>query len=120
MACTPRPQGTGGSGECAHVAESFQFAARGDIFATGVSLPEMSGANRLIEARNKEIAEKLAAAPPQAVQSTKRALNMHMKRAIAGVLEYALASEYQSFDTPEHQAIVNGFVERSKARAAKA
>jgi enoyl-CoA hydratase len=66
------------------------------------------------------LAEKLAAAPPQAVQSTKRALNMHMKRAIAGVLEFALASEYQSFDTPEHQAIVRGFVERSKARAGQA
>lgn len=42
-------------------ATEARFAARGDIFATGVSLPEMSGANRLIEARNKEIAEKLAA-----------------------------------------------------------
>ncbi len=63
------------------------------------------------------MAEKLAAAPPQAVQTTKRALNMHMKRAMAGVVEYALASEQQSFDTPEHRAIVNGFVERSKARA---
>jgi enoyl-CoA hydratase len=65
------------------------------------------------------LAEKLAGQPPQAVQSTKRALNMHMKRAVAGVLEFALASEYQSFDTPEHRAIVTGFVERSKARAAK-
>jgi enoyl-CoA hydratase len=50
------------------------------------------------------LAEKLAAQPPQAVQSTKRALNMHMKRAVAGVLEYALSEEYASFDTPEHQA----------------
>jgi enoyl-CoA hydratase len=65
------------------------------------------------------LAEKLAAQPPQAVQTTKQALNMHMKRAIAGVLEYAASSEYQSFDTPEHRAIVNGFVERSKARAAR-
>jgi len=66
-----------------------------------------------------KLTEPLSAAPPQAVQSTKRALNMHMKRAVAGVLEFALASEYQSFDTPEHRAIVNGFVERSRARAAK-
>jgi enoyl-CoA hydratase len=64
------------------------------------------------------VAEKLAAQPPQAVQSTKRALNMHMKRAIAGVLEYALAEEFASFDTPEHQELVRGFLERSKARAA--
>lgn len=64
------------------------------------------------------VAEQLAAQPPQAVQSTKRALNMHMKRAIAGVLEYALAEEFASFDTPEHQDLVRGFLERSKARAA--
>ena len=63
-------------------------------------------------------AEKLAAQPPQAVQSTKRALNMHIKRAIAGVLEYALTEEYTSFDTPEHQALVRGFLDRSAARAA--
>jgi regulator of RNase E activity RraA len=36
-------------------------ASRGDIFATGVSLPEMSGANKLIKARIKEIDEKLKA-----------------------------------------------------------
>jgi enoyl-CoA hydratase len=66
------------------------------------------------------LAEKLAAQPPQAVQSTKRALNMHLKRAVAGVLEYALGEEFASFDTPEHQNLVRGFLERSKARAAAA
>jgi enoyl-CoA hydratase len=64
------------------------------------------------------VAEKLAAQPPQAVQSTKRALNMHVKRAVAGVLEYALGEEFASFDTAEHQALVRTFLERSRARAA--
>jgi enoyl-CoA hydratase len=64
------------------------------------------------------LARKLAAQPPQAIQSTKRALNMHIKRAVAGVLEYALSEEYASFDTQEHQALVNTFLERSAARAA--
>src|SRR5690606_6341383 len=62
------------------------------------------------------LADKLAAQPPQAVQSTKRALNMHMKRAIAGVLEYALQEEFASFDTPEHQDIVKAFLARSQSR----
>ncbi|WP_024795243.1 enoyl-CoA hydratase/isomerase family protein [Tomitella biformata] len=66
------------------------------------------------------LAAKLAAQPAHAVQTTKRALNMHLKRAVAGVLEYALAEEFASFDTPEHQALVNGFLERSRARAAQA
>jgi enoyl-CoA hydratase len=63
-----------------------------------------------------KVAEKLAAQPPQALQSTKRALNMHVKRAVAGVLEYALSEEFASFDTPEHRALVRGFLDRSKAR----
>ncbi|MEX5636858.1 enoyl-CoA hydratase/isomerase family protein [Parafrankia sp. FMc2] len=65
------------------------------------------------------LAEKLAKQPPQAVQSTKRALNMHIKRAVAGVLEYALAEEFASFDTPEHQELVRKFLARSKAREAE-
>jgi enoyl-CoA hydratase len=66
------------------------------------------------------LATKLAAQPAQAVQTTKRALNMHMKRAVAGVLEYALSEEYASFDTSEHQDLVRAFLERSRARAAAA
>lgn len=65
------------------------------------------------------VAEKLAAQPPQAIQSTKQALNIHIKKAMAGVLEYALAEEYASFDTPEHQELVTGFLDRAKARAAR-
>jgi enoyl-CoA hydratase len=64
------------------------------------------------------LAETLAAQPPQAVQSTKRALNMHVKRAMAGVLEYALMEEFTSFDTPEHQNIVRKFRARATSRAA--
>jgi enoyl-CoA hydratase len=62
------------------------------------------------------LAQRLAGMPPQALQTTKRALNMHVSRAITGVLEYALAAEYHSFDTPEHQAIVKAFLEKSKSR----
>jgi len=63
------------------------------------------------------VAQRIAALPPQAVQSTKRALNMHVKRAIAGVLEYALSEEFDSFETAEHQALITEFLQRSKARA---
>jgi enoyl-CoA hydratase len=66
------------------------------------------------------VAQRIAGLPPQAVQSTKRALNMHIKRAVAGVLEYALSEEFDSFETVEHQTLVTNFLERSKARAAQA
>lgn len=55
------------------------------------------------------VAERLAALPPQAVQSTKRAVNLHVARAAAAVLDYALAAEFQSYDTPEHHAAVAKF-----------
>jgi enoyl-CoA hydratase len=75
-------------------------------------------ANRVVPAGSlmteaMALAARLAAQPPQAVQSTKRALNMHLKRAISGVLEYALAEENLSFDTPEHRAVVARMLERS-------
>ncbi|MBV7707026.1 enoyl-CoA hydratase [Nocardia sp. 852002-20019_SCH5090214] len=63
------------------------------------------------------LAAKFAAQPPQAIQSTKRVLNLHVKRAITGILEYALAEEFQSFDTPEHQAIVDKFLSKTDSKA---
>jgi enoyl-CoA hydratase len=76
-------------------------------------------ANRVVPAGSlmteaMALAARLAAQPPQAVQSTKRAMNMHLKRAISGVLEYALAEENLSFDTPEHRAVVARMLERSQ------
>jgi enoyl-CoA hydratase len=56
------------------------------------------------------VAQRLAALPPQAVQSTKRAVNLHVARAAAAVLDYALAAEFQSYDTPEHKAAVARFL----------
>jgi enoyl-CoA hydratase len=75
-------------------------------------------ANRVVPAESlmaeaMALAARLAAQPPQAVQSTKRALNLHLKRAISGVLEYALAEEFASFDSPEHHAAVARMLERS-------
>jgi len=84
--------------------------------ALGLANRMVPDAKLLDEARL--LAGKLAAQPPHAVQTTKRALNMHVKRAVAGVLEYALAEEFASFDTAEHQTLIRAFLERSQARAA--
>lgn len=58
------------------------------------------------------IAEKLAALPSQALQSTKRAINLHISRGSSAVLDYALAAEFQSYDTPEHHQVVARFLDR--------
>ncbi|MGO9155380.1 enoyl-CoA hydratase/isomerase family protein [Mycobacterium sp.] len=60
------------------------------------------------------LGERLAALPPQAVQSTKFAMNMHLSRAAFGVLEYALAAEHTSFSTPEFKERVTAFLARPK------
>lgn len=55
------------------------------------------------------LANRLAASPPQAIQATKRALNLHLERAMRGVIEYAFAAELDSFSTPEHKEAVDRF-----------
>ena len=46
------------------------------------------------------LAARLAAQPPQALQETKRALNLHLQQSIRAVLPFALMAESASFDTP--------------------
>jgi enoyl-CoA hydratase len=63
------------------------------------------------------LGERLAGLPPQAVRSTKAAMNMHISRAALGVLEYALAAEYTSFTTREFKDRVAAFIARSNNNA---
>lgn len=96
-----------------------EYLLTGDRIPAAVAV-ELGLANHAVPAedllpRAREMATRLAKQPPQALRSTKRALNMHAQRAMAGVLEYALSEEYSSFDQPEHQAIVDGFLARQRA-----
>lgn len=59
------------------------------------------------------LGERLSTLPAQAVQSSKKAMNLHLSRAALGVLEYALTEEYTSFDTVEFERNVAKF--RAKA-----
>lgn len=57
-------------------------------------------------------AHKIAALPPQAVEATKRVLNLHLEHAVLSTLDFALAAENESFDTPELRANVERFLKR--------
>lgn len=77
---------------------------------------ELGLANRVVPtgaglASAVELAERLAALPPMAVQETKRALNLQIERSMAGVVEFALSAESECFGTEDHQAIVRSFQE---------
>lgn len=62
--------------------------------------------------RAREIAHDWAKLPFAALQDTKRALNMHLERAMSGVLEFALASESEHFTSEEHAAWAESFRNR--------
>ena len=44
--------------------------------------------------------------PQQAVESTKRVLNIHLERAVLASLDYALSAEHQSFTTEDFRSII--------------
>jgi len=57
-------------------------------------------------------AHKIASLPRQAVEATKRILNLHLERAVLATLDFALAAETESFDLPELRANVDRFLRR--------
>ena len=60
-------------------------------------------------------AKKIAALPPQAVEATKRVLNLHVERAVLATIDFAMAAETESFDTPELRANVDRFLHPGSA-----
>jgi enoyl-CoA hydratase/carnithine racemase len=57
-------------------------------------------------------AEKLLTLPQQAVEATKRVLNLHVERAVLATIDFAMAAETESFDTPDLRANVDRFLGR--------
>src|SRR5262245_15628017 len=55
-------------------------------------------------------AHKIAALPRQAVEMTKRVLNLHVERSVLATIDFALAAETESFDTPELRANLARFL----------
>ncbi|WP_395106219.1 enoyl-CoA hydratase/isomerase family protein [Actinomadura sp. SCN-SB] len=77
-------------------------------------------ANRTVEpARLQEearaLAHRIAGQPPQAVQETKRAVNLHLQQAANLVLPFALAAEGESFATDD----IRKTIEKFKARESR-
>jgi enoyl-CoA hydratase/carnithine racemase len=52
-------------------------------------------------------AKRIMELPQQAVESTKRVLNIHLERAVLASLDYALSAEHQSFLTEDFRSIVS-------------
>lgn len=63
--------------------------------------------------RAQALAQRLAAAPPFAVQQTKLALNRHLAGPLRFLLTASLAAQSESFLTPELQQTIDDFTARS-------
>src|SRR5205807_1949864 len=57
-------------------------------------------------------AQKIAALPRQAVEATKRVLNLHVERSVLATIDFAMASETESFDTDDLRRKVDKFLGR--------
>lgn len=78
-------------------------------------------ANRVVPAASLldeaiALAQRLAAMPPQSVQDTKRAMNIHLKQAADSVMHFALDAEFVSFGTEEARVRAEQLLARSKSK----
>lgn len=62
--------------------------------------------------RAHALADRLAAQPQQALQDTKRALNIHMSRAVFSVIDFAMAAEAETFALPEFRAFLEAYTSK--------
>ncbi len=60
-------------------------------------------------------ARKIAALPRQAVEATKRVLNLHVERTVLATIDFAMSAETQSFDTSD----LRDNVARFRAKSAR-
>jgi enoyl-CoA hydratase/carnithine racemase len=58
-------------------------------------------------------AHRIASLPRQAVEMTKRVLNLHVERAVLATIDFAMSAETASFDTDDLRANVARFLKRS-------
>ena len=90
-----------------------------EYLLTGDRIPadralELGLANRVVPAADllteaTAFAHRLAEQPPQAVQETKRALNLHVQAMVGRVGPFALSAESESFATDELRRTIESF-----------
>jgi len=61
-------------------------------------------------------ARRIAKLPRQAVEDTKRILNLHLERAVLATLDFALAAEDRTFTSPELRANLDRLLAKQKSK----
>ena len=95
------------------VLRAKEYLFTGDKIPAPVAV-ELGLANRVVPADDlmaeaTALAHRLAAQPPQALQETKRAVNVYLQQAAANILPFALSAEGESFTSDEVRATIEKF-----------
>lgn len=96
-------------------AKEYLFTGERIPAATAV---ELGLANRVVPADSlmdeaMTLARKLCEQPAQALQETKRSLNLHLQHAALMVLPFAISAETESFSSPEIVATIENFKKKA-------
>ena len=93
-----------------------------EYLLTGDRIPAVEAeriglANRVVPADELmdeaiKLAERLAAKPRRALEGTKRTLNLHLTQAMAGILDFAIATESESLDCPDHRKTLAAMLDK--------
>src|SRR5262245_60388128 len=93
-----------------------EYAFTGDRItasrAAGIGLANHVCPDAEVVAAAMAAAHKIAKLPRQAVEATKRVLNLHVERSVLATIDFAMAAETESFDMPELRANVDRFLGR--------
>ncbi|HTR69423.1 MAG TPA: enoyl-CoA hydratase/isomerase family protein [Mycobacteriales bacterium] len=60
-------------------------------------------------------AKRIAKLPQQAVEDTRRVINLHLQRAVVATIDYALSAENRSFDSPELRATLDRALSKERS-----
>lgn len=96
--------------------QAKEYALTGKKISAAKAL-ELGLANHVVEdpvAEATECAQGILALPQQAVEATKRLMNMQLERSVTTSLDYANLSEYVSFGTDDFNRIVDRLIAKSK------
>src|SRR3954451_2015550 len=66
--------------------------------------------------RALECARKIAKLPKQAIEDTKRVVNLHLERAVLATIDFALTAEYRSFDSAELRANLDRMIDKQRSQ----
>ncbi len=87
--------------------------------AVGLGLANHVVAGPVLASEAHALAERLAAQPRQALQNTKRALNLHLQSAMAGIVDFALSAEAETLAASNFLAGLTTAVRSSRPNGAR-